>query len=197
MHARWGDGLIGRFVAAATIDDNPRSQTTAWAVGAAGEERVAAMLDSVETAVTLHDRRIPGSRANIDHIFVSPRGVWVVDAKKYVGKRPRLSHEGGVFGFGGTERLRIAGRASDRLVDGVLGQARLVTAALGHSVPVSAALCFVDADWPLLGGAFTVQGVFVGSPKMLRKRLIAQEGDEPVIDVDWASARLARMLPPA
>jgi len=31
----------------------------------------------------LHDRRIPGSRANIDHIVVAPSGVWIIDAKRY------------------------------------------------------------------------------------------------------------------
>ncbi len=34
----------------------------------------------------LHDRRIPGSRANIDHIAIATSGVWVIDAKRYKGK---------------------------------------------------------------------------------------------------------------
>lgn len=31
----------------------------------------------------LHDRRVPGTRANIDHIAVSSSGGSVIDAKKY------------------------------------------------------------------------------------------------------------------
>jgi hypothetical protein len=34
----------------------------------------------------LHDRRIPGTRANIDHLVVAATGVWIVDAKSYRGK---------------------------------------------------------------------------------------------------------------
>jgi hypothetical protein len=36
--------------------------------------------------IALHDRLIPGTRGNIDHIFVAPTGVWVVDSKAYQGK---------------------------------------------------------------------------------------------------------------
>ena len=58
-----------------------------WAHGAGGEELVAQELAKrcPEVAV-LHDRRIPGSRANIDHIAVAPTGVWVIDTKRYKGK---------------------------------------------------------------------------------------------------------------
>jgi hypothetical protein len=34
----------------------------------------------------LHDCRIPGSRANIDHLFVAASGIWIVDAKGDKGK---------------------------------------------------------------------------------------------------------------
>ncbi|MEW5990840.1 MAG: nuclease-related domain-containing protein [Chloroflexota bacterium] len=32
-----------------------------------------------------HDRRVPGTRGNIDHIIVAPASVFVVDARAYVG----------------------------------------------------------------------------------------------------------------
>ncbi|WP_249934607.1 nuclease-related domain-containing protein [Microbacterium ulmi] len=32
----------------------------------------------------MHDRRIRGTRANIDHIVIGPPGVWVIDAKRWV-----------------------------------------------------------------------------------------------------------------
>lgn len=31
----------------------------------------------------LHDRRVPGSRANVDHLVIGRSGVWVVDSKAY------------------------------------------------------------------------------------------------------------------
>ena len=44
----------------------------------------------------LHDRRIPGRRSNIDHLAVSPSGIWVIDSKRYAGRarvRRRLRGE--------------------------------------------------------------------------------------------------------
>lgn len=79
------------------LSEDPQS-TRAWAVGADGEERLGRRLDSVAGALVrvLHDRGIPGSRANLDHIVVCPSGVFVIDAKRYKG-RPHLRKEGGLF----------------------------------------------------------------------------------------------------
>lgn len=45
-------------------------------------------------------------------------------------------------------------------------------AAVGD-VPVTGALCFVDADWPLIGGSFTTRNVHVLWPKRLARALAA------------------------
>jgi len=34
----------------------------------------------------LHDRRIPPTKANIDHIVIAPTGVYIIDAKNYTGR---------------------------------------------------------------------------------------------------------------
>jgi hypothetical protein len=34
----------------------------------------------------LHDRRVSGTRANIDHFVIGPAGVFVIDAKRYEGQ---------------------------------------------------------------------------------------------------------------
>ncbi|MDP9270153.1 MAG: NERD domain-containing protein, partial [Chloroflexota bacterium] len=54
---------------------------TAWATGADGEARTARVLEPLraEGFAILHDRRIPGGRANIDHIVIGPPGVFVVE----------------------------------------------------------------------------------------------------------------------
>jgi hypothetical protein len=58
-----------------------------WGRGAQGEELVEQTLSKRCPHVpVLHDRRIPGSRANIDHIAVAATGVWVIDTKRYKGK---------------------------------------------------------------------------------------------------------------
>jgi hypothetical protein len=56
-------------------------------------------------------------------------------------------------------------------------QVALVRAALVDQpeVPVRGVLCFVDADWPLIGGAFTVKHVAVLWPKKL-EALLTESG---------------------
>src|SRR5690606_40342596 len=72
----------------------------------------------------LHDRRIPGTRANIDHIAVGPTGVHVIDAKRYKG-RPSLRVEGGLL-RPRVEKLLVGSRDCTRLVEGGHKQVGLV-----------------------------------------------------------------------
>src|SRR3954465_9052994 len=74
--------------------------------------------------VLLHDRRMPRSRANIDHLAIGPSGVTVIDAKRYRG-RIAVERRGGVLRER-TEHLLVGGRERTKLVDGVLGQAEAV-----------------------------------------------------------------------
>jgi hypothetical protein len=70
-----------------------RQSTKAWDTGALGEERLGNGLDRLASdhLRLLHDRRIPGSKANIDHLAVTAGGVYVIDAKKYRGRARRRS----------------------------------------------------------------------------------------------------------
>jgi hypothetical protein len=111
----------------------------------------------------LHDRRIPGTQANIDHIAITSTGIYVIDAKRHVGKRPTLLVEGGVI-RPRVERLMVGGRDQTKLVDGVLRRVDLVRSIVGVDTLVTGVLCFVEADWPLVGGAFTFRSVEVMCP---------------------------------
>jgi hypothetical protein len=177
------------------LSDDPQS-TRAWDVGAAGEERLGGRLTELagDALRVLHDRRIPGSRANIDHLAVTPTGVWVIDAKKYKG-RPQLRVEGGII-RARTEKLLVGSRECTRLVDGMLKQVQVVEAAAGIDVPVHGVLCFVDADWPLIGGAFRTRGVEVMWPKKLYPKL-HEPGPIESANIDDLHRRLATALPPA
>jgi hypothetical protein len=107
------------------MGQEPQS-TTAWSTGAVGEERLGARLNELRTdsLLVLHDRQIPRTRANIDHIVVTPTGIWVIDAKKYRG-RPALKVGGGILRQR-TEKLLVGSRDSTKLVDGVLKQVDVV-----------------------------------------------------------------------
>lgn len=184
---------LGGLILALT--DDPQS-TRAWQSGAIGEELLAARLvDLPDTFRILHDRRIPGTRANIDHIAIGPNGIWVIDAKRYRSKRPSLEVTGGLF-RPRTEALRVDGRDRTTLVTGVQSQATRVADALGNlDVPVTGALCFIEADWPLIGGSFTVNGIHVLWPSLLIERM-TEDGSAPV-DANSIHTQLATAFPPA
>lgn len=165
--------VIGRFLLA--VFDDPQS-TRAWSSGAHGEEALGGMLERIagpELRV-LHDRRIPRTTANIDHLVMCPSGVFVVDSKRYVDRRPELRVEGGIL-RPRVELLMVGGRDRTKLVDGVDKQVGLVRAALADQADVSVRgmLCFIDADWPVFGGDFMVRDVGVLWPKKLAKLLEA------------------------
>ena len=156
---------IGKLLLA--VFDDPQS-TRAWSVGADGENVLGETLEPLAgpTLRVLHDRRIPRTTANIDHLVVCSSGVFVIDAKRYLNRRPELRVEGGLF-RPRTELLYVGGSERTKLVDGLHKQLDLVRSALADQpdVPVRGVLCFVQADWPLIGGDFMVRDVAVVWPK--------------------------------
>ena len=80
---RWG-----RLGGLALALSNDPSSTRIWQRGSVGESRLGAALGRIARAdeVVLRDRRVPGTRTNIDHVVVAPSGVYVVDAKCYTGR---------------------------------------------------------------------------------------------------------------
>ena len=148
--------LLGRLASALapkpTIGPEPQS-VTAWQTGSHGEARVGGVLDAWAAtvgAVVLHDRKIPGSRANIDHLVIARSGVWSIDAKEYKGAVAKVD----VGGWSRADlRLKVAGRDRTKLLDGLgwqMGRVREVLERLAPApaVPVWGALCFVGSDWP-------------------------------------------------
>ncbi len=190
--------LLGKVANALTpeVTITPESQATkAWAIGAAGEERVAEVLVGVPGIEVLHDRRVPGSKANIDHIVVGPAGVFVVDAKKYEGSIE-------VVDKGSCRRtdwrLYVAGRDRTKLVDGVLGQVDVVRSVLGDefaSVPVTGVLCFIEADWGWLMRTKQIEGVTVLWPLKLPEHVAAAGVHGEAVPI--VAARLRAQLKPA
>lgn len=183
----------GKLGGVAVSLSGEKQSTKAWATGAVGEERLGARLDSLvsESVAVLHDRRIPGTKANIDHIAVTAAGVWVIDAKRYKG-RPELKVEGGLL-RPRVEKVLVGRRDCTKLVDGVLKQVGLVRDVVGD-LPVTGVLCFVEADWPLFGGSFTSRDIHVLWPKRLAKMLTEDAGD---LDVMATREALASRFKPA
>jgi len=153
------------------LSDDPQS-TRAWKRGAQGEEELGAALVRRlgDRAIVLHDRRIPRSRANIDHLVIAPSGVWVIDAKRYDGRLEQRTV--GVFSSRRNE-LYVAGRNKSALADGVNKQVDLVTAQLAiPELPVRGVLCFVRAEWDFFAQPFEVRGILVTYGKSLAKTIL-------------------------
>lgn len=194
-----GRRLGGVYLA---LSEEPQS-TTAWAQGARGERRLGEYLEKLHdeaTVIFLHDRRIPGSRANVDHVAVTRSGgVWAIDAKNYTGKVQRID-KGGWFST--DERLYVGRRDCSKLVAGMAKQTDAIEHALGeplmleYDVTVKAALCFVDAEWSLLAKPFALDGVWIGWAKALGAQLQA-EGALTREHVRLLGRRVAEALPPA
>lgn len=171
----------------------------AWDTGAAGEEALAVHLaKTCPNAIVLHDRRMPRSRANIDHLAVTPSGVFVIDAKRYKGKIEVRKP------FFGDPHLFIAGRNKSKLVEGLSRQREVVLAALVKTVPipVHACFCFLNPAGQLGGSGLplfqtlNIDGFPLFHPRKLSKRLNRSGALTPQSRQEVA-AMLATTFPPA
>lgn len=194
-HARiedeWGTGKRGTI---AKLLSKPPLNETSWKTGAEGERRLSQLLNRKlgATCVVLDDRRIPGSKANIDHLVIAPSGVWIVDAKKYKGRIEVVSK---LFA---DKQLLVAGRNKTKLTEGLHRQQAAIQRALlpdARTVPIHMVLCFVDGDFSLLGGWRGVNDVLVVSSNSVMGLITKRESAG--VDVERVAATLDQKLPTA
>jgi hypothetical protein len=184
------------------MTNDPQS-TVAWAQGSRGERLLGEYLEKIRDDGVfglLHDRRIPGTRANIDHIAVTRSGaVWAIDAKNYSGKVQRID-KGGWFST--DLRLYVGRRDCTKLVHGMAKQVDAIRIGLGNAVmrefdvEVRAALCFVSAEWSLFAKPFELGGVWIGWPKALGEKF-REQGELAPKRLDALARSVATALPPA
>jgi hypothetical protein len=99
-------------------DENFRINKSARAKGIEGELGVAEVLNDLASKfglVALHDLSIPGSRANIDHILIQSRVVFVIDAKNYAGTVNIKKDSRGIWQLyvGGSKQTALAQKLKD------------------------------------------------------------------------------------
>jgi hypothetical protein len=191
---RWGTGFKAKVVRALT--DEPQS-TRAWAIGAAGEEKLAAELAKVAGLRVLNDRRVPGTRGNIDHIVIAPAGVFAVDAKNHRGM-VQIRNRGWLLRP--DYRLTVGRRDCSAMVDHMGWQVEAVLAALRSASidplpPVTPVLCFLEAEWPLFGAPDEFHGVRLESGRSIKhvvtSSTILDEGA-----MERVASVLSKALPP-
>jgi hypothetical protein len=193
LRGRWGDrvgGWIRRFA------DEPHS-IRAWGLGAKGEELLGAGLASVPDLVVLNDRRVQGTKGNIDHIAAAPAGIFVLDAKHFTGFIEVVDK--GSF-LRSDLRLMIGGRNRSELAENMGWQLKAVTKALIDAgvdplPPVTAVLCFVDPSWPIIRRPKSFDGVRIESDRSIVK-LLGEPAVLPSPEIDRLARILAEALPP-
>jgi hypothetical protein len=174
----------------------------AWSSGAFGEGVLGRRLDALSDmgVIALHDRRIPRSVSNIDHIAIGPTGVYVIDTKRYQGARVKKAQLGSIFSPG-PPQLIVRGRNCTNLVSATARQRDVVAISLrelpdAQDVPIVRMLVFVDSDWSLFAPAFEVDGVWIGPPKQMA-RVVSQRGPLDSETIWKIAERLASRLKPA
>jgi len=143
-----------------------------------------------DRAVVLDDRKVSGTKSHIDHVVIAPSGVWVIDANEFDGRVERRD-VGGWFKV--DERLYVAGKDRTGLVDGIDRQVAAVENVLKKegldSIPVHAALCFVNSEWGWFAKPFSLNGVWVTWATKLTE-LVLDWNAIPDTEID----RLARVV---
>lgn len=184
------------------LSDEPAS-TKAFVAGADGERRIAARLekDCGEQVLFLHNRRLGRGRrdGDVDHIAIAPSGIYVIDAKRYQNATVRVRRSGGVLSPV-KEQLMVGGRDRTKLIDGCAKQVAAVVAALAgtpaaEGVPVTAVLCFVDADLPLWGDQ-ELRGARLLGPRRASK-LLRRPGPVTEPERRFLHQQVAAALPSA
>jgi hypothetical protein len=192
-------GLWRRLMAALgfrAADTATEAVAARWDIGAAAEAETARMLHALHTRGwdILNDRALPGSRANLDHVLVSPCGtaVVVLDTKRWHAQKPTW-----------LVRDRVHCGAEDRhgQIEAVAGYAARVARVLGVEARAVWPLLVVHGS-PVAGGVLTARAsgwagpVYVLSPPYLVPTLArAPGGRDPGRAADLAQ-RVARALPP-
>ena len=110
------------------------AEADAWEQGAAGEQDTALELATLGPHYTaLHDLRIAGSKANVDHVVIGPTGVFVIDSKNHTGK---ITFSKGTLWSGKYPQTWK--------LDALRFEARHIRLRVGR--PVSTIMCFVSGQ---------------------------------------------------
>ncbi len=186
LRGQLGDILRGVALAV----EGEAGTTTAWRRGAIGEQKFAEAIAGVSGVTVLNDRRVPGTRGNIDHIVIAPAGVFVVDTKLYKG----VIEVRDLGLFKSDKRLYVGRRDCSHLAANMEWQItavrEVITAAAADlsGVSIEPVLYFVDGDWPLFPPQ-AYQGVRLEGKRSIKGLITIRYVLDPA-----TIARLSRIL---
>jgi hypothetical protein len=180
-------------IVAAIDAERPRASTEPN-TRALGEEQLDARLNGFASDLLRvpHDRRVPGTTANIDHLEVTPTGVFVIDAKKYTG-HPRHKVEGGLL-RPRVEKLVVGTRNCTTVVDGVLKQIEVVRGVVSETFPSTGCSAAGGGPFDRGQGSDPLEPV-AKRRRRLRAERVAQTVDALLGPADTGPKRARRGVP--
>lgn len=160
LHRQAGTTAVHGDAAHSLQTEKMRIRKTNREKGVIGELGVAKDLEylaQVYGLTVLHDLSIPGTTANIDHILVTSKVVYVIDAKNYTGIVKVAPNKAGVktLRVGGRDQMLLVGKLK-RYADAV--EAHLISE--GMKIKVLPLLAFYQAKFHK-DSAITVDGVTI------------------------------------
>lgn len=162
------------------VDSKNNYKEDVWHKGAVGEIAVGKSLDEIAVKhnfFVLHDRAIPGSVANIDHILVTPFGVFVIDAKNYQGLVKIVYSP--LFDTSSPPILYVGSRKQTVLLNKMHKQIAVVSEKLRSikvEIPVYGVLAFYDAEWPIFFKPTEIDGVLING-KGIEAAILSKKSD--------------------
>ena len=189
-----------RMQAAAALAESGRltQEATAWEAGADGERRVAKALSGLANGpnvIVLNDRLLrPGrSRANLDHVVLSPGGAHLVDAKNWAGNV--TVYEGSLWRHKPDAQ---GGRSSECMnveVDKVRHMAE--TMEMLSSCVVEPVLCLAGRNAGAFGADQLIRGVHIVSVDRIGDWFVGLDRTQPDAAIPILAQRLQELFPAA
>lgn len=172
--------VVVGFVSAISIFRLP-FESLVWARGIEGERKSAEFLAPLEAEgfIILNNRRIPGSKGDIDHIAIGPGGIFPIETKNWSGRLEVRN-----------DRLFVGDQDRTRALEQLYREALAVQVALGeelthHRVTVTPVLCAIGG---VTGGSRSAAGVSISDGRDLAALL----RDRPRVFDDEQILELAR-----
>lgn len=185
-------GGLGRQALAAlgvpdAAGDRQRAQAARWEAGAAGEQATGRILRHMPAGWTvLHDRALPRSRANVDHLLIGPDArVWMPDSKQWSSRTGEVHTRRGRLYRGNQDWTGL-------VLDSVEHEAREVSRALGG---IAVTPLIVVHGAPVAGGGITVRGIRIIPASALLAELHASTSTQNPRAARQLADRARRTLP--
>ncbi len=142
------------------------------------------------SSVLLSNRKSKGTRSKIDHLAITPGGVWTIDTQNYKGTVEQ--RDVGQM-YKSDIRLYVNGRDRSKALRGTGWQHKAVTQALislgRPEVPVYQALCLSNAEWPVIRKPVKIDGIWI----LWAPELVEIANDETLFDEDDVASLAVRL----